>query len=126
MTTGASSANRAQFNGRENDQTGLYYYRARFYSPSLQRFISEDPIGLRPAARTRASGPRARARHRQRRHHAEMRRAPRPGAPTPLAVGYRLASIDSGPSSVFRESGLRRLDGQPPEIIARYLEANPC
>jgi RHS repeat-associated protein len=26
--------------------TGLYYYRARYYSPGLQRFISEDPIGL--------------------------------------------------------------------------------
>jgi hypothetical protein len=25
----------------------LYYYRARYYSPELQRFISEDPIGLR-------------------------------------------------------------------------------
>lgn len=24
--------------------TGLYYYRARYYSPSLQGFISEDPI----------------------------------------------------------------------------------
>ncbi len=25
----------------------LYYYRARYYSPALGRFISEDPIGLR-------------------------------------------------------------------------------
>ena len=31
---------------RENDQTGLYYYRARYYDPTLKRFISEDPIGL--------------------------------------------------------------------------------
>ncbi|MBI4690152.1 MAG: hypothetical protein HY754_07785 [Nitrospirae bacterium] len=31
----------------ENDNTGLYYYRARYYSPELHRFISEDPI-LRP------------------------------------------------------------------------------
>ena len=36
--------NSAQYTGRENDGTGLYYYRARSYSPSLQRFISEDPI----------------------------------------------------------------------------------
>ena len=35
-----------QYTGRENDGTGLYYYRARYYSPTLQRFISEDPIGL--------------------------------------------------------------------------------
>jgi len=29
---------------QENDGTGLYYYRARYYSPALQRFISQDPI----------------------------------------------------------------------------------
>jgi len=31
---------------RELDGTGLYYYRARYYNPTLQGFISEDPIGL--------------------------------------------------------------------------------
>ena len=36
-----------QYTGRENDDTGLYYYRARYYNPVLQRFISEDPIGFR-------------------------------------------------------------------------------
>ena len=41
--TGVSSANPFQFTGRENDSTGLYYYRARYYSPTLGRFISEDP-----------------------------------------------------------------------------------
>ena len=44
--SGASSANPSQYTSRENDWTGLYYYRARYYSPSLQRFISEDPIGF--------------------------------------------------------------------------------
>ena len=34
-----------QFTGRENDSTGLYYFRERFYNPQLQRFISEDPLG---------------------------------------------------------------------------------
>ncbi|MBI4653414.1 MAG: RHS repeat-associated core domain-containing protein [Nitrospirae bacterium] len=35
------------FTGREYDsETGMYYYRARYYSPELQRFTSEDPIGL--------------------------------------------------------------------------------
>jgi RHS repeat-associated protein len=43
-TSGASNASLLQFAGRENDCTGLFYYRARFYSPTLQRFISEDPI----------------------------------------------------------------------------------
>ncbi|MGH9995284.1 MAG: RHS repeat-associated core domain-containing protein, partial [Nitrososphaeraceae archaeon] len=33
-----------QYTGRENDRTGLYYYRARYYAPLLSRFISEDPI----------------------------------------------------------------------------------
>ena len=44
--TGTSSTNAYQFTGRENDDTGLAYYRARYYSPMLQRFISEDPIGF--------------------------------------------------------------------------------
>jgi len=43
---GAPSENRAQYTGRDNDGTGLYYYRARYYSPSRQRFISEDPVGF--------------------------------------------------------------------------------
>jgi len=34
------------YTGREYDrETGLYYYRARYYSPYLGRFISRDPIG---------------------------------------------------------------------------------
>ncbi|MGH9874446.1 MAG: RHS repeat-associated core domain-containing protein, partial [Pyrinomonadaceae bacterium] len=44
--SGSSNNNASQYTGRENDATGLYYYRGRYYSPSLQRFISEDPIGL--------------------------------------------------------------------------------
>jgi RHS repeat-associated protein len=44
--TGTSSTNAYQFTGREHDGTGLVYYRARYYSPVIQRFISEDPIGF--------------------------------------------------------------------------------
>jgi RHS repeat-associated protein len=44
--SGEASDNPFQYTGRENDGTGLYYYRARYYSPELQRFISEDPIGF--------------------------------------------------------------------------------
>ncbi len=45
-TCGESSDTPFQFTGRENDGTGLYYYRARYYSPEMGKFISEDPIGL--------------------------------------------------------------------------------
>ncbi|HEX9722782.1 MAG TPA: RHS repeat-associated core domain-containing protein [Vicinamibacteria bacterium] len=35
------------YTGREWDaETGLYYYRARYYDPRTGRFISEDPIGF--------------------------------------------------------------------------------
>lgn len=43
---GAANSNSFQYTGRENDGSGLYYYRARYYSPQLQRFISQDPIGF--------------------------------------------------------------------------------
>jgi RHS repeat-associated protein len=46
-TVSGSSTNSYQFTGRENDGTGLYFYRARYYSPTLQRFIDEDPLGFR-------------------------------------------------------------------------------
>jgi RHS repeat-associated protein len=46
VSSGSPSTNSFQYTGRENDATGLYYYRARYYSPKLQRFISEDPIGF--------------------------------------------------------------------------------
>jgi RHS repeat-associated protein len=47
VAIGGSSANPYQFTGRENDGTGLYYYRARYYSPRFQRFVSQDPISFR-------------------------------------------------------------------------------
>jgi len=44
--TGASTTNSFAYTGRELDATGLYFYRARYYNPTVQRFISEDPIGF--------------------------------------------------------------------------------
>ena len=41
--TGTFVSNPFQYTGRENDGTGLYYYRARYYHPTFQRFLSEDP-----------------------------------------------------------------------------------
>jgi RHS repeat-associated protein len=34
------------YTGREPDATGLIYYRARYYDPSIQRFTQRDPIGV--------------------------------------------------------------------------------
>ena len=38
VTSTGSSDNPYQYTGRENDGTGLYYYRARYYSTTLKRF----------------------------------------------------------------------------------------
>jgi len=37
------SANPFGFTGHERDETGLYYFKARFYDPDVGRFLSEDP-----------------------------------------------------------------------------------
>lgn len=40
-----SLVNPFRYTGRESDlETNLYFYRARYYDPSVGRFISEDPI----------------------------------------------------------------------------------
>jgi RHS repeat-associated protein len=46
QSTNPAIPNPFQFTSRENDGAGLYYYRQRYYSPVLHRFLSEDPIGL--------------------------------------------------------------------------------
>jgi RHS repeat-associated protein len=46
VASGSSSTNELRYTGREEDGTGVQYYRARYYSPRLQRFLSEDPIGF--------------------------------------------------------------------------------
>ena len=40
--TGVAQSNPFLYTGRELDGTGLYYYRARYYHPTLQRFIAEN------------------------------------------------------------------------------------
>jgi RHS repeat-associated protein len=45
-TAGTANSNSSQYTGRENDNNGLYYYRARYYSPSMHRFVSQDPVGF--------------------------------------------------------------------------------
>ena len=41
--SGSGFTNPYQYTGREADTAGLYYYRARYYSPMMAGFISEDP-----------------------------------------------------------------------------------
>ncbi|MHB8812620.1 MAG: RHS repeat-associated core domain-containing protein, partial [Steroidobacteraceae bacterium] len=46
-TQSGNSGTPFQFAGRENDgASNLYFFRARYYSPELGRFISRDPSGL--------------------------------------------------------------------------------
>ena len=44
--SGPTYGNTQTFTGREDDGTGLLYFRARYYNPSTGRFISQDPIGI--------------------------------------------------------------------------------
>ena len=46
QATGNGGGNPLRFTGREADTSGLYYYRARYYDPMTQRFLSEDPSGF--------------------------------------------------------------------------------
>ena len=46
IVSGSANANEYQYTGRENEGNGLYFLRARYYSPVLGRFISEDPVGF--------------------------------------------------------------------------------
>jgi RHS repeat-associated protein len=45
-TAVSTVSNPHMFTGREYDsETGLYYYRARMYNPTIGRFLQRDPIG---------------------------------------------------------------------------------
>lgn len=44
--TGGTNGSVFQYTGRENEGNGLYFYRNRYYSPLLGRFISQDPLGF--------------------------------------------------------------------------------
>jgi uncharacterized protein RhaS with RHS repeats len=49
IATGTSNASSYQYTGRENDETGLYHYRARYYHPQLQRSSAKIRSSLRAA-----------------------------------------------------------------------------
>jgi len=44
--TGSTTPNRLKYTGREQDASGLYYYRARYYDPAARRFLTQDPLGF--------------------------------------------------------------------------------
>jgi RHS repeat-associated protein len=47
ITPSTSFRNSFTYTGREYDEeTGLYFYRARYYDPRLGRFLNVDPIGF--------------------------------------------------------------------------------
>ena len=45
--TGTATGNPYMWTGRRYDaETGWYYFRNRYYSPALGRFVTEDPLGV--------------------------------------------------------------------------------
>jgi RHS repeat-associated protein len=45
-----ASDNSQRYTAREQDLADLYHYRARYYSPRFERFVSEDPIDFAAGA----------------------------------------------------------------------------
>jgi RHS repeat-associated protein len=43
VQSGSATTNSFAYTGREWDSKSLYYYRSRYYSSSMNRFVSEDP-----------------------------------------------------------------------------------
>jgi RHS repeat-associated protein len=52
--SGHDEGNAIRYTAREDDGTGLTFYRARYYDPVLKRFIASDPIGLEGGINTYA------------------------------------------------------------------------
>ncbi len=46
VTSNTGSISQYGYTGREPSATGLMYYRARFYDPSIGRFTQSDPMGF--------------------------------------------------------------------------------
>jgi RHS repeat-associated protein len=44
LDTNEHPLNRFRYSGQEEDDTGLYYLRARYYGPRIARFASRDPV----------------------------------------------------------------------------------
>jgi RHS repeat-associated protein len=106
MAEGDPSNNAYQYTGRENDGL-LYYYRNRYYSPGMHRFISQDPIGFagganvyayvagNPVTYTDPDGLQAR---------------PPPPRPNPRSRPFDGYNRDNAPSSPVRPPSNRQID----------------
>ncbi|KUG23353.1 rhs family protein [hydrocarbon metagenome] len=47
ITISGSISQPFTYTGREYDsETGMYFYRARYYDPKIGRFVTKDPIGF--------------------------------------------------------------------------------
>ena len=46
LTTGSMPTDKL-FTGQRLDQTGLYFYNARYYDATIERFISGEPFRLK-------------------------------------------------------------------------------
>jgi RHS repeat-associated protein len=46
LSATGTNSNDYTYTGREADGLGIYYYRARYYNPQIERFLSEDPMGF--------------------------------------------------------------------------------
>jgi RHS repeat-associated protein len=98
-TSSGSLTNPFQYTGRESDtETGLYYYRARYYDSQIGRFLSEDPIGLAP-------GPNVYAYVRNRPIGSKDPSGMVQVVPLPDANIHRLPDIDSGCRSANNPGG---------------------
>lgn len=42
---GYDGSRTVSYTGKKQDLTGLYYFNARYYDPTIGRFLSEDPLG---------------------------------------------------------------------------------
>jgi RHS repeat-associated protein len=89
ISGGAADTNSQSNTGREDDGTGLFYYRARYYAVGPGRFVAEDPIGIR-------GGPMHMSMYVEIRFHSRILAASFPRAPP---VRYRARPESNGAHS---------------------------
>jgi RHS repeat-associated protein len=115
--SGIPSGNRVQFAGWENDGTGLYYYRARYYAPVPHRFLSEDPDRY-------AFGGAYMYRHPV--TNALRFMAPLDRLTLPLPPGGGATSLVNPPPEWFVQPGAPTRFGESDDDSPRLVQEDPC